>query len=222
VRIRPRELHHVFLTAAYSAARVGAERPLSRRPHRHRVALGEIRRQGSCRHQAGRRRGPQSPWPHPCRRPGSRGRRGARRQLNLSPALPQLRMLPACDLVVRGVLKSQRRSAARRGAVGDRGTLIVKGTSWDEQVAADEIRPRSLWPADRRPLTPRPRTVFEDELLQTLTEGGLRVVQTASGPQLQRPRGAFRAFNQGAMRGSGYAGGGTPTSDAQRVRGASP
>ena len=46
---------------------------------------------------------------YPDRRGSRRG--NARRQLLSPVVLPQLRMLPVCDLVVRGVLKSQRRSA---------------------------------------------------------------------------------------------------------------
>jgi hypothetical protein len=43
----------------------------------------------------------------------------ARRQLHSPVVLPQLRMLPVCDLVVRGVLKSQRRSAEGAEALAE-------------------------------------------------------------------------------------------------------
>jgi hypothetical protein len=43
----------------------------------------------------------------------------ARRQLDLPHVLPQLRMLPVWDLVVRGVLKRQRRSAEGAEALSE-------------------------------------------------------------------------------------------------------
>ena len=83
---------------------------------------------------------------------------GARRQLHLPVVLPQLKMLPVSDLVVRGVLKSQRRSADRRGgALRDLGTLAASHGRCRGRMSAATTSPVAL--CRRTPATRRPRTV---------------------------------------------------------------
>ena len=66
-------------------------------------------------------------------------------------------------------------------------------------------------------------TKWSATICQTLADGGVRVVQTPSGAQLQCPRGAIRPVHQGGMLESDHrAGGRALAPGAHRVHGALP